>query len=66
MNPTIASLEKICDAFGITMSQFFAKGREPVDLTESQARLIREWARLDKDQQEAVSQLIAVMQKPIA
>lgn len=65
MNPTIASLEKICDAYGITLSQFFAEGQEAVNLTESQAKLIHEWAKLDAEQQEAVSTLIAVMQKPI-
>lgn len=65
MNPTIASLEKICDGFGITLSQFFADGHEAVELTESQAKLIQEWAKLDAEQQAAVFQLIAVMQKPI-
>ena len=47
MIPTVPSLEKICHAFGITLSQLFAEGESPVSLTESQARklLYREISR---------------------
>ena len=63
--PDTRNLNKVCEAFGITLSQLFAEGHSPVDLTESQARLIHEWAKLDQEQQEAVFRLIAVMQKPL-
>ena len=33
MIPTIPSLEKICAAFGITLSQLFAEGETTVSLT---------------------------------
>ena len=40
MTPSFASLEKICDAFGITLSQFFADGEESVVLTPSQRKML--------------------------
>lgn len=36
MIPTVPSLEKVCVAFGITLSQLFAEGNEPVALTADQ------------------------------
>lgn len=61
MTPTIPSLEKICDAFGITLSQLFAEDHDPVSLTPSQKKLIQRWSRLDEDQQAIVFQLIDKM-----
>ena len=40
MVPTIPSLEKICTAFGITLSQLFAEEDAPVSLTEAQKKLL--------------------------
>ena len=40
MVPTIPSLEKICMAFGITLSQLFAEEDSPVTLTDSQRKLL--------------------------
>ncbi len=61
MVPTVPSLEKICAAFGITLSQLFAEGSAPVVLTESQKRLLESWARLSEDQQTVVFALIDKM-----
>ena len=61
MIPTVPSLEKICHAFGITLSQLFAEGDSPVSLTESQAKLLDRWARLDEKQQAAIFQLLDIM-----
>ena len=61
MIPTIPSLEKICQAFGITLSQLFAEGETPVSLTESQAALLDRWARLDEKQQNVIFQLLDIM-----
>lgn len=58
MIPTVASLEKICAAFGITLSQLFADGDSPVSLTESQKMLLENWSKLTADQQEAIFTLI--------
>lgn len=61
MVPTVSSLEKICAAFGITLSQLFAEGDAPVSLTESQKKLLEHWAKLSADQQEAIFTLMEKM-----
>ena len=61
MIPTVPSLEKICTAFGITLSQLFAEGDAIVSLTESQKKLLDRWTRLSEDQQNAVFLLIDKM-----
>ena len=59
---SIPSLVKICDAFQITLSEFFAKaeGNEsaPVVLTPQQMQVIDRWSVLRPDQQEAVLSLL--------
>ena len=59
--PTIPSLEKICSAFGITLSQLFAEEKAAVSLTASQKKLLDRWNRLSEDQQSAVFLLIDKM-----
>jgi len=61
MIPTVPSLEKICCAFGITLSQLFAEDESTVSLTASQQQLLVRWSRLRQDQQEAIFQLIDKM-----
>ncbi len=61
MVPTIPSLEKICSAFGITLSQLFAEGDSPVSLTESQRNLLDRWSRLSAEQQSVIFALIDKM-----
>lgn len=61
MMPTIPSLEKICDAFGITLSQLFAGDDTPVTLTDSQKKLLDRWSRLSKEQQDVIFTLIDKM-----
>lgn len=61
MVPTVPSLEKICTAFGITLSQLFAEGDTAVSLTNSQKKLLDRWTRLNEDQQNAVFLLIDKM-----
>ena len=61
MIPTIPSLEKICTAFGITMSQLFSEDNTPVSLTESQQKLLERWARLSEEQQTVIFALIDKM-----
>ncbi|MBR2489957.1 MAG: helix-turn-helix transcriptional regulator [Ruminiclostridium sp.] len=56
--PSLSSLKKICKAFGITLSQLFAEGQEPVTLTDSQHALLERWSRLKPEQQEALITLI--------
>lgn len=58
INPTITSLESLCRAFNITMSQFFAFDSEPVVLTQEQEELLAQWSRLNVRQQKAVIELL--------
>ena len=60
MIPTVPSLEKICNAFGITLSQLFATEDTLVSLTTSQQKLIEAWAKLNEDQQAVI---LALMEK---
>lgn len=57
MQPTIPSLEKICAAFNITISQFFTD-TTAVELTEHQRKILREINRLSKNQQEKLLQFL--------
>lgn len=59
--PSVASLEKICSAFGITLSQLFSEGETSVSLTESQKQLLERWSKLDEDQQQVVFLLLDKM-----
>lgn len=57
MQPSISSLEKICAAFNITLSQFFTD-TPTVELTERQQEILREINRLSKNQQEKLLQFL--------
>ena len=61
MIPTVPSLEKICNAFGITLSQLFADENDVVNLTDSQRTLLERWSRLSQEQQDIVIQLLDKM-----
>ena len=52
--PTIASLEKICTAFGITLSQFFATETDSFALTNTQKELMVEISHFSEEQQLAL------------
>lgn len=54
MIPSIPSLEKICNAFGITLSQFFAADDDNFSLTARQKELLQEISHLSDPQQEAL------------
>lgn len=58
MTPSFSSLEKICDAFGLTLSQFFADAEDRLALTPAQRALLDKWSRLTPGQQ---SSLLALM-----
>ena len=62
--PSIATLESICKAFGITLSQFFAEdNNELVELNEDLKELFNDWVSLSKEQKDAVRQLLKTMNK---
>ena len=61
MTPSFSSLEKICGAFGLTLSQFFADGQERLALTDDQRRLLDAWALLTAPQKDALLLLMQTM-----
>lgn len=60
--PTITTLERICDGFGITLSQFFAEG-EMVELTPELEELFDNWVNLTAEQKKAANQMLRAMNK---
>lgn len=54
MYPTIPSLEKICNAFGITLSQFFACDSDSFSITPIQKELLIEISHFTEEQQLAL------------
>lgn len=60
--PSTPTLQAICMAFGITMSQFFAEGNL-VELTEEQQTLLDKWVMLTPAQKQAVLQIIETYAK---
>ena len=59
--PSIATLRLICDAFGITLAQFFAEDDKYVPLTEEQCELLNHWRALNSNQRELIMQLMEEM-----
>lgn len=52
--PTVSSLEKVCEAFSITLVQFFAVDDHLVDLTPEQHELLESWSALSQVQKESL------------
>ena len=50
--PTVPSLMKLCDGFGITIAQFFSEQDETVVLTKNQKDCLVRWNELDTHCQE--------------
>ena len=63
--PTVPTLLKICDAFGITLTEFFSvvesAEREPIVLTHEQATMLEKWSDLRPEQRDLIVQLIDTM-----
>lgn len=59
--PTIPSLEKICKAYNITLSQFFNDTGDSVCLTEKQTILIERFSKLDIEQQDALLRFLSAL-----
>ncbi|MDO4329075.1 MAG: helix-turn-helix transcriptional regulator [Lachnospiraceae bacterium] len=56
--PSITTLEAICDAFGITLCQFFAEDMDMVPLTPEQKNLFNMWSSLTPSQKDLIEKLI--------
>ena len=58
--PSIATLEVICTAFGITLCQFFSEGTT-ISLTSEQKELLERWGMLTPIQKKLLIELIEQM-----
>jgi len=58
--PSIATIETICVAFGISLSQFFSEGNT-IALTDEQMTLLNRWATLNEEQKQALIFLLEKM-----
>lgn len=56
--PSIATLQKICQGFGITLSQFFDSGNDSAALTESQREHLLLWNTLSDLNQQSANQYL--------
>lgn len=57
--PSISSLEHICNAFGISLSQFFNENTDNSNsLTEEQKNILQRWNKLTKDQQSKLADFL--------
>ena len=58
--PSLATLEAICNGFGITMAQFFAEG-EMVEISPELKELLENWVNLTPEQKKAANQMLKAM-----
>lgn len=59
--PSIPTLEAICNAFGITLSQFFQEDTAFVELTDEQKEFFEKWLTLTNTQKQIFYDLINEM-----
>lgn len=56
--PSIANLEAMCQAMGITLAQFFNNGEEVQTLTADETKLISEYRKLTPTAKKAINDLL--------
>lgn len=56
--PSVQNLEKICDAMGITLSQFFSEDQEFTVLTKNESELICNYRNLPGEAKKSVGDLV--------
>jgi transcriptional regulator with XRE-family HTH domain len=59
--PSIPTLELICAGFGISLSQFFTEGDDPIELDAEQKEMLSMWNTLTKGQKAAIMELLKNM-----
>lgn len=57
--PSLTTLEILCKAFGISLSQFFAENDSFVPLTAEQKALFDKWVNLTPSQKRLIENLIS-------
>ena len=58
LQPNLASIEKICNGLGITLSQFFSESDGNEHLNKDQQHILDLWNRLSPSQKAAVAAML--------
>lgn len=58
LEPSLASLERICNGLGITLSQFFSSEEYTNGLSDEQINLLETWEKISPEQRSALLSLI--------
>lgn len=61
--PTIPTLEKLCDAFGITLAQFFSESENHPNLTVEQKEILTIWDALGAEERKVFMTMIRGLKK---
>ena len=61
--PTMANLERICDAFEVTIAQFFSEDGRRLNLTDEQKEILEIWDGLDEKEREIFMTFIRSLKK---
>ena len=61
--PTVDTLEKICDAFGITLSEFFEESDRKTHVSKEELELLRKYRALTVKEKDAVKSMINALFK---
>lgn len=59
--PKLDAIQAVCNAFGITLVQFFNFKNEYVSLSETQKKFLAEYDQLNNDEKNALLELISTM-----
>ena len=61
--PTVVTLERICDAFDITLAQFFTENGGRLNLTEDQSEILEIWDGLEAKEKEILMTFVRSLKK---
>lgn len=56
--PYLSTLVKICDAFGISLAQFFAGDGEQPDLTADEKEILETWKSLNHEERNILMRVV--------
>lgn len=61
--PSVPTLKKLCDGFGISLSQFFAEDEAVASLTDTQKRHLANWESLNEESKDFLEQFILFLKE---
>ena len=61
--PTVDTLQKICEAFGISLSEFFEESERKSYVSKDEQDMLNRFRALDDKEKDAVKSMIAALSK---